>query len=219
MLKVEKLKLFRNNFLKMKYLICFFISCISILSCKQKDNDTKENIVVLKNDTLLQINYYDIFKEKINYISEGFDFPVGKPDAKGYYNAQKFQENNHLGDDWNGIGGGNSDIGDSIYSISNGYISEVKDYKGGWCKVLRIVHLYEGKLYESLYAHCDSILIAQGKFIKKGEKIATIGNCNDNYLAHLHLEIRNKVGLDIGGGYSTNTKGYLDPTNFINKNR
>ncbi|WP_240642318.1 hypothetical protein [Nonlabens xiamenensis] len=28
-----------------------------------------------------------------------FDFPVGKPEAKGYYNAQAFGVNDHLGDD------------------------------------------------------------------------------------------------------------------------
>ncbi len=27
---------------------------------------------------------------------------------RGYYNAQVFGKNNHLGDDWNGVGGGNT---------------------------------------------------------------------------------------------------------------
>ena len=53
-------------------------------------------------------------------ISDGFDFPVGKPNAKKYYNAQKFGKNYHLGDDWNGVGGGNTDYGNPVYSISNG---------------------------------------------------------------------------------------------------
>ncbi len=26
------------------------------------------------------------------YLSDGFDFPVGKPNAEGYYNAQSFGE-------------------------------------------------------------------------------------------------------------------------------
>ncbi|WP_299335566.1 M23 family metallopeptidase [uncultured Psychroserpens sp.] len=164
-------------------------------------------------------DYKVLIKNNPEYISNGFDFPVGKPDAQGYYNAQKFQENNHLGDDWNGVGGGNTDLGDPIYSLANGYISEVKNYEGGWGNVIRIVHLHDDKLYESLYAHCDTMLVSVNKFIKKGEQIATIGNCNGYYLAHLHLEIRSDVNLDIGPGYSTDTKGYLDPTKFINKNR
>jgi murein DD-endopeptidase MepM/ murein hydrolase activator NlpD len=166
------------------------------------------------------INYFKIFEENIEFVvSNGFDFPVGKPDGKGYYNAQKFQENNHLGDDWNGVGGGNSDLGDSIYAIGNGYISEAKDYEGGWGNVIRIIHLYKGKLYESLYAHCDSIYVKPNQFVNKGDQIATIGNCDGIYYAHLHLEIRDSVDLEIGGGYSTITKGYLNPTEFISKNR
>ncbi len=156
-----------------------------------------------------------LFKLNEEYISDGFNFPVGKPDTIGYYNAQKFQENNHLGDDWNGVRGGNSDLGDPIYAIANGYITEVKDYEGGWGNVLRILHIHQNKLYESVYAHCDTILIQKESFIKKGTKIATIGNCNGTYLAHLHFEIRDSLFMDIGPGYSDNIDGYLDPTKFI----
>lgn len=53
---------------------------------------------------------------------DGFDFPVGKPDAKGYYDAQSFGKNNHLGSDWNGNGGGNSDFGDDVFSIADGVV-------------------------------------------------------------------------------------------------
>ena len=41
-------------------------------------------------------------------VAAGFDFPVGPPDAQGYYDAQSFGRNRHLGEDWNGNGGGNS---------------------------------------------------------------------------------------------------------------
>lgn len=152
--------------------------------------------------------------------ANGFDFPVGKPDAKGYYNAQKFQENNHLGDDWNGVNGGNSDLGDAIYSVANGYVSFAENVGGGWGNVIRIIHFLEdGKQIESLYAHCLAINVKKGSYVSKGDKIGTIGTNNGHYLAHLHLEIRDEVGLPIGGGYSTNTKGYLDPTVFIKNNR
>lgn len=212
----------------MKYGFVFSFLLITILSCK-KDTQTisetvksSEKLEILIDSLIVvskQTDYKFLFKSNTDYISTGFDFPIGKPDAKGYYNAQKFQENDHLGDDWNGVGGGNSDLGDAIYSISNGYISEVKDYEGGWGNVVRIVHQYNNKLYESLYAHCDTILVSQNTFIKKGEQIATIGNCNGLYYAHLHLEIRDSVSLDIGPGYSNDTTGYLDPTLFIKSNR
>lgn len=196
-----------------------------LVSCKQNDNtsETVNNQIDPSSNKEVSEKYKDDFKllflKNSEYIADSFDFPVGKPDAQGYYNAQKFQENNHLGDDWNGVSGGNSDLGDTIYAIANGYISETKDYRGGWGNVVRIVHLYNGELYESLYAHCDTITAKQNNFITKGDKIATIGNCDGAYYAHLHLEIRDSLGMDIGGGYSTETKGYLNPTEFITKNR
>jgi murein DD-endopeptidase MepM/ murein hydrolase activator NlpD len=205
------------------YLVFFIL----IISCKKDKKITIDDIsshgeyieVKTKIEVGEVVDYNSLFLDNTEYISNGFDFPVGKPNANGYYNAQKFQENNHLADDWNGVGGGNSDLGDAIYAIANGYISETKDYEGGWGNVVRIVHLYDGRLYESLYAHCDTIVVKQNQFIKKGEQIATIGNCNGTYFAHLHLELRDSVDLDIGGGYSTDTTGYLNPTEFITKNR
>lgn len=40
-----------------------------------------------------------------------------------------------------------------------------------------------------------------------------------SYYAHLHLEIRADVDMPIGGGYSANQDGYLNPTDFINQHR
>lgn len=154
-----------------------------------------------------------------DYIADSFDFPVGKPNGKGYYNAQKFGENKHLGEDWNGKGGGNTDFGDSLFSIGNGQVIFAEDIKGGWGKVIRVKHKYKGRFYESLYAHCSMISVKKGDWIKKGKFIGKIGNCEGKYLAHLHLEIRDSINMPIGGGYSNNTKGYINPTTFINQNR
>ncbi len=193
----------------------FFLFSILILSVLFACNSNTKNALQTKNNS--NLNRY--FKNNPSYVSDGFDFPVGKPNAKEYYNAQKFGENNHLGEDWNGIGGGNTDLGDTIYSIANGYVSEIKNYNGNWGNVIRIIHAYNNQYYESLYAHCQSFLVAKNTFVKKGSPIATIGNCNGTYLAHLHFEIRNNIQQDIGNGYATNTTDYLNPTNFIINNR
>lgn len=162
---------------------------------------------------------YNIEQDTLIY-TNGFDFPVGKPDGLGYYKAQKFTENNHLGEDWNGLRGGNSDLGNSIYGIANGYVNFANDLKGGWGKVIRITHyLPDGQIVESLYAHCDKIIIKSNTWIKKGDLIGTIGTAHNQYLAHLHFEIRDTPNLSLGAGYSRLTKGYLNPTSFINTHR
>lgn len=154
------------------------------------------------------------------YIATAFDYPVGKPNAKGYYNAQGFGINYHLGDDWNAVTGGNTDLGDPIYAIAAGQVNFAEDIGGGWGKVIRLLHqIPNGEQYESLYAHCDSILVKVGDWVMRGTQIATIGNADGQYYAHLHLEIRDSIGMTIGGGYAKDTSGYLDPTHFLNSHR
>lgn len=146
--------------------------------------------------------------EHPEYLANSFDYPIGKPDGEGYYNAQGFTKNNHLGDDWNGLGGGNTDLGDPIYSCANGYVVSAKDLGGGWGNVIRIIHKKpDGEMVESVYAHCDTILVKEKSWIKKGNKIGTIGNAHGAYYAHLHFEIRDVISMPIGGGYSKKHRG------------
>lgn len=161
-----------------------------------------------------------LFKSHSNFNSDGFDFPVGKPDANGYYNAQKFTTNDHLGEDWNAVTGGDSDLGDPIYSSAHGLVNFAKDLGGGWGNIIRIIHqLPSGEFVESLYAHCNSIKVEKGKWVKRGELIGTIGNADGSYLAHLHFEMRAEVKLPIGPGYSSDTTGYINPSRFIQQHR
>jgi len=182
--------------------------------------------------THIQQNFHSYYQQILLAAippATGFDFPVGPPNAKGYYNAQAFYENGHLGDDWNGTGGGNSDFGDPIYSIADGYVIFAQDIQAGWGKIVRIVHHLPDSLYkspysefplvESLYAHLEEITVPLHSFVKKGQQIGTMGNADGIYYAHLHFEIRTLIGLDIGGGYSDDTTFFTDPTRFINQHR
>ncbi len=165
--------------------------------------------------------YFDqLFHGKWTYLAAGYDFPVGKPDAKGYYIARKFMEERHLGDDFNSKAGGNSDLGHPVYAIANGVVTFSKDIGGGWGKTMRIVHKNMDKTYvESLYSHCDEIFVKYGQFVKKGEKIGTIGTANGQYLAHLHHEIRTEINLPLGRGYADEPTGYVAPTRYIRAHR
>ncbi|PPK93044.1 peptidase M23-like protein [Nonlabens xylanidelens] len=200
----------------MKHILIVIV--LFLLSCKQSDSD-KEPISVI-HETVVIKKELIVERKKSIPTATHFDYPVGKPNGKGYYNAQKFGENDHLGDDWNAVTGGDSDLGDPIYAIANGQVTFAKDIGSGWGKVIRISHKLPDSTYiESLYAHCDQILVSTDSIIKRGDQIGTIGTANGAYLAHLHFEIRDSLEMHIGGGYSETTEGYLNPTKFIKDHR
>lgn len=147
----------------------------------------------------------------------GFDFPVGPPDAAGFYDAQPFGANHHLGNDWNGIYGGDSDLGTPIHAIAAGTVVDATDYDGDWGNVLRIRHGCADGV-ESLYAHLDQILVAPGAPVVRGQLIGTMGNAHGRYRAHLHFEMRER-SLPVGQGYSEDPSGYLDATAYIRAHR
>ena len=164
--------------------------------------------------------YHSIFDNKDEFISDGFDYPVGKPEGEGYYVARRFMQNNHLGDDYNARTGGNTDLGDKVYSMANGYVCFAMDLKGGWGKTIRVIHqLMDGRYVESLYSHCDKIYVNRGMYVKRGDLIGTIGTAHGQYPAHLHLELRTEINLPLGTGYSKHPDGYVAPTLFIRDNR
>jgi murein DD-endopeptidase MepM/ murein hydrolase activator NlpD len=152
--------------------------------------------------------------------SDWFDYPVGAPNARGYYKAQEFGNSFHLGEDWNGMGGGDSDYGDSVYAIANGSVVSTEEVGAGWGNIVRIIHpVKDGKSVEAIYAHLAKMYVHKGDTITRGQKIGTIGDAGGCYQAHLHFEIRTEVGLPLGGGYSRNNKGFCDPTIFISSHR
>jgi murein DD-endopeptidase MepM/ murein hydrolase activator NlpD len=146
---------------------------------------------------------------------DGFDFPVGAPDAEGYYDAQPFGVNHHLGNDWNGNGGNDTDLGDPVFAVSSGIVTEAVDHAGGWGNVVRIAHPCG---VESLYAHLDVIGVDLGGQVRRGQQIGTIGNAHGQYRAHLHFELRDRY-LPLGEGYAEFHSGYLDPSFYIRSHR
>ena len=114
-------------------------------------------------------------------LSDGFDYPVGNSvvtaanDGDGYYLFQGFGTGGHLGEDWNGEGGGNSDWGDPVYAVSNGTIVYAQNAGPGWGNIVIIEHLLpDGSRILSFYAHLDEILRSQGD-VSKGQQIGTNG--------------------------------------------
>jgi hypothetical protein len=152
-----------------------------------------------------------------------FDFPLGSENGAMSYNAQRFTENRHLGDDLNGIGGENSDLGDPIYAIADGRVLLARDGGPGWGNVIIVLHAYidkdERKYVESYYGHVEEMLVHAGDEVRRGQQIATIGTADGRYLAHLHFEMREFITPFIGPGYRNDTRGWLNPTEFIEQHR
>lgn len=198
---------------------------LMFIACQESSTHQESNVQQVKQEAgpiSLQDSIWWFFEDHPDMISDGFDFPVGKPNGTGYYNAQPFGKNLHLGDDWNAITGGNSDLGDPIFAIGHGVVRVSQDFGGGWGNVVSVIHLVPGDpdfLVESLYAHCDTLVVSRGESVYRGEHIATIGNAGGVYYAHLHLEVRKKPGLPLGGGYGKDTTNHFEPTLFIKSHR
>jgi hypothetical protein len=152
-----------------------------------------------------------------------FDFPLGNENGAMAYNAQRFTENKHLGDDLNGIGGENSDLGDPIYAIADGRVLLAREGGPGWGNIVILLHAYlengERKYVQSYYGHVQDMLVHPGETVKRGQQIATVGTANGRYFAHLHLEMREFLTPFIGAGYREDTRGWINPTKFIEEHR
>lgn len=162
-------------------------------------------------------------------ISDGFDYPFGNSkastkakDGDGWYNAQDFGENNHLGEDWNKETGGSSDCGLPVYAVSKGTIIFAGEAGPGWGKVIIVRHsLPGGTLVETLYGHLKA-LTKTGGDVERREQIGNIGDADGVYPCHLHFELRLSdcpFWGEIGPGYSTTRAGWTDPSNFLDARR
>ena len=152
-------------------------------------------------------------------IADGLDEPVGKPDAEGYYTSRGFLSY-HPGEDWNGLKGGNSDLGAPVYAIGNGYITFARDARMGWGNVVLIRHIFmeNGRLQmvDSMYAHLDKILVREGQQITRGQQVGTIGTNRGMYIAHLHFEIRKNLNIGINrSAFKRDLTNYYRPGEFI----
>ena len=152
-----------------------------------------------------------------------FDFPLGNENGAMAYNAQRFTENKHLGDDLNGIGGENSDLGDPIYAIADGRVLLAREGGPGWGNIVIVLHAYlekgQRKYVQSYYGHVQDMLVHPGEMVKRGQQVATVGTADGRYFAHLHFEMRQFLTPFIGPGYRQDTRGWINPTKFIEEHR
>ncbi len=150
-----------------------------------------------------------------------FDAPMGSEHAALTYNAQSFLMNRHLGDDINGIGGQDSDHGDSVHAVADGRVCFAGWASDGWGNVIAVLHRspVDGELIQSFYGHLDTMRVPVDAEVRRGQIIGTVGKGDGRYLAHLHFEMRNYSALAAGAGYADQAQGRISGEPFLEKYR
>lgn len=180
--------------------------------------------------------------------ADGFDFPFGDGEGGGSYTdpatgkrhdgwyvathfAEQYSMGMHTGEDWNGKGGGNTDLGQPVYSVANGRVRLAKNCGRLWGNVVIVEHLFyenhERREIHSLYAHLNEIKVAEGDAVRRRQLIATVGQDPDKlFNAHLHVELRRDPSLAPTYWPSSDGKDaawlrehYEDPSAFIKSHR
>ncbi len=158
--------------------------------------------------------------------ADGMVTPMCPPDGDGATVTLPFLTEQHLGEDW-ATAPGNGTQGQPVYSVADGWVSVARDFQNGWGKVVMICYrMPAGRwppVMEIMYAQLGTVDVAPGDFVKKGQKIGTVGvvmvGSTVLNMPHLHWEVRQAVDLGPGGGFSEHRDGWLSPTEQLQAHR
>lgn len=153
-----------------------------------------------------------------------FDMPMGSEHGAFTYNARAFRIQRHLGDDLNGIGGGNSDLGDLVHAAGAGRVIYAGVPSADWGRMILIAHRLPdgdelGPVVQTVYAHLESIHVSVGQIVQRGDPVGTVGTAGGRYLAHLHFEVRVGPYVNPGQGYADTALNRVAPEVFIRAHR
>lgn len=151
-----------------------------------------------------------------------FSAPMGAENGALTYNAQPFRIRRHLGDDLNGIGGWNSDLGDPVCASGAGRVVYAGVPSEGWGNMVVLAHRVPDaasprgwRVYQTVYAHLETVLVRHGETVPRGRRLGTVGTAGGRYLAHLHFEVRESLSVYPGPGYSDAPLDRVSPESFL----
>ena len=160
-------------------------------------------------------------------IVDGFQWPCGAPNAAMIYDAQPFGAQNdyrhgrHTGQDLNGIGGQNTDLGVSVCAAGRGLVVYSGEPSPEWGNVVVLAHRLPGEagVVQTLYAHLDTRHVRVGQMVNRGQRIGSIGTAGGRYLAHLHFEAIPSLCSEAGmpGYHPADTMNRINPAELIAK--
>ena len=153
-----------------------------------------------------------------------WEMPMGSRSGAFTYNAQEFGAMNtqrggyHLGDDINGIGQENTDLGDPVYAAADGLVVYAGVPSDGWAGVVIVMHRTEVGEKQIFYGHLEpaSLAVVAGERLSRGRLIGRLGLSTAVDYAHLHLELRNGATIEPGAGYASDgTLGRENALDFL----
>jgi len=136
-------------------------------------------------------------------------FWADNPDHYGQFHYNGVALKGHNGIDFGVI------PGTYILAVDPGRVTEIGEERGGIGRYLKIEHRWG----ESFYAHIDTILMDSGQLVKRGTRIAIIGDPEANvyttlpapHQSYLHFGIRIKPFNRFDGW-----GGFVDPLPYLN---
>ncbi len=94
-----------------------------------------------------------------------------------------------------------------IYAAASGIVTRVGRL-GTYGNVVMIVHIINGKTYETNYAHLHSYDVIVGQKVDQGQRIGRMGTTGQSTGQHLHFEIHS-------GRWATGQPNAVDPLKYI----
>ena len=75
-------------------------------------------------------------------LTDGFDYPVGKPNADNYYKSRGFTPHGHLGEDWVRQEGSGVAFRNPVYAVGTGVVTLARDFRRAWGNAIVIRHAF-----------------------------------------------------------------------------
>lgn len=179
------------------------------------------------------------------FVADGFDAPVGTQSERrgqqvwpqGWRDASPYgrlyfvgtpREAYHTGADLNWGRGGWDDLGLPTYACASGVVTFAATLKT-WGNVIIIRHdplkSPTGPVMYSRYAHVQNMAVKAGQRVKRGDKLAEIGDAFGTLVPHLHYDLSPTTILERnpadwpGKSYARIVRDYIDPLQFTRNNR
>ncbi len=148
-------------------------------------------LYLLRSEDMVRVPLIDGFQSPLGSESGAFTYSTHTYDVKDRRGSR------HVGEDLNGIGGANTDLGMSVYAAARGLVV----YQGTPSEqsglVIILAHrLPDGRMVQSLYSHLESELVRVGEIVARGELIGTLGSSADRRFAHLHFELMESLAME-----------------------